>query len=263
VEIERIRTPADVDAAARALYGAALGAMRGVLHVVAVAREDTSEGPSQGEGLRVIRVGPHAPASATDFFALNLARARVEGIVVSGSVLRDEPELRYALSGPAADALAAWRRGLGLRRPPWLLVLTRGADPGALADHPAWESWARPLVLTGEDAAPGLRRALPSRVEVVGHPAPSPRAALAHLRDARGCRGISVEAGPRVAVPLYDPPRAIDELMLSVFEGPLPAAARGGAFLPEPAIAARLRRASAPTSVEEPSGRWTFSRWLA
>jgi hypothetical protein len=254
VDIARIRDAADVTGAARALYGADLRGVSGVLHVTAVARE--------GDDLRVIRVGPHAPKSATDFFALNLARARVEGIVVSGSVLRAEPGLRYDLSGPAAGALAAWREGVaGLAEPPWLLVLTRGGDVGALVDHPAWRSWARPVVLTGEDAAPRLRDALPPRVEVVGHPAPSPRAAIAHLRDDRGCRGVSIEAGPRVSVPLYDTPSAIDELALSVFEGALAPEARGGPFLSEASLARRLRRTGGPTAVEEPSGRWTFSRW--
>jgi len=253
VDVHRIREAGQVAEAARALYGAELGAARGVLHVTAVARE--------GEALRVIRVGRHAPKSAADRFALDLSRARAEGILVTGSVLRAEPDLRYALSGPTAGALAAWRREVaGHAEPPWVLVLTRG-EPAGLVDHPAWDGWARPLVLTGEDAAPRLREALPARVEIVAHPAPSPRAALAHLRDDRGCRAVSIEAGPRVSVPLYDAPLAVDELTLSVFEGRLAAQARGAPFLTEAAIARRLRRAAEPTVVTEPSGRWSFSRW--
>jgi riboflavin biosynthesis pyrimidine reductase len=117
------------------------------------------------------------------------------------------------------------------------------------------------VVLTGRGAAPALRRALPERVEVVADPSPSPRAALAHLREARGCAGISVEAGPRVATRLYDAPLAVDELLLSVFTGPLPAPARGGAFLDEAALEARLERAAPPVEVREESGAWRFSRW--
>jgi riboflavin biosynthesis pyrimidine reductase len=240
---------------ARDLYGDALGAMRGVLHVMAVQARP-------GGGHRVIRVGARSPKSDTDLFVLNLARARVEGIVISGSILRAEPDLRYNLQ----TEMTAWRRDvLGLEAPPWLLVLTRGANlPAAhpVFENRAFESEARPIVLTSVDAAPALRRALPSRVEVVGIDAPSPRAAIAHLRGDRGCRGVSIEAGPRVAMPLYAPPSIIDELMLSVYGGPLDPDVEGPPFLSAPELEARLVRVGGPTEVDEPSGRWTFSRWL-
>ncbi|HJL20172.1 MAG TPA: hypothetical protein RMH99_31185 [Sandaracinaceae bacterium LLY-WYZ-13_1] len=251
-EVEPIATADDVDAAARRLFGAALGAACGVLHVTSVAREDP---------LQVIRVGPDAPKSATDFFVLQLARARVEAILVTGSVLRAEPTLRYELAAPFTEALRAWRRRAGLAAPPLVAVLTR--DAALPADHPTWTSWARPVVLTDAPTAAALRARLPARVQIVAHPAPSPRAALAHLRGARGCRGISVEAGPRVAAPLYAPPVAVDELLLGVFEGPLPETARAGALVDEPTLEGAMRRVGGPTAVREPSGVWRFSRWLS
>ena len=237
---------------ARNLYGVELGALEGALHVMAVQARPGGEH-------RVIRIGPSSPKSETDFFVLGLARARVEGILISGSILRAEPELRYDMQ----PDLTAWRREVaGLEAPPWLLVLTRGADLPAA--HPAFESEARPIVLTSTNAAPALRRALPSRVEVVGLDSPSPRAAVAHLREERGCRGVSIEAGPSVALPLYGAHGAqlIDELMLSVYWGELAPEAEGHPFFSDDELAAHLVRAGAPTLVDEPSGRWTFSRWL-
>ncbi len=234
----------DVSRFAESLYGEQLGAMDGVLHVVAIAEPERI----------VMRIGDHSPKSATDFFALSLARARVEAIVVTGAVLRAEPELRYELATP----LAAWRREVaGLASPPFLLVLTGGEIP---LDHPALASWARPIVFTTHAAAERMRAQ--ARVEIVGHDAPSARAAIEHLRRVRGCRSVSIEAGPRTAVPLYDPPLAIDVLALSVFVGPLDPVARGGAFPSEAGLAsAGLRRVSAARR-DEASGGWRFERWV-
>lgn len=232
----------EVDARASALYGAPLGPAEGVIHVVAVARV--------AGALRVMRIGEHAPKSVTDFFALSLARARVDAIVVSGSVLRAEPTLVYERLD---DGLLAMREG---RAPPWLCVLTRSGDLPAA--HPVWGSCARPLVYTGEDVA---LPSLPARVEVVRAAEPSPRAAIDHLLHEPGCAAVSVEAGPRVAVPLYDDPSVIDELMLSVYEGELDPRALGGPFLDEAHIEALFACAGGPTRVDEPSGPWTFARY--
>lgn len=225
----------------RALYGEELGTIEGVLHVVAVHAEGASR--------RVIRIGDHAPKSATDFFALELARARADAIVITGAILREEPELRYELS----SGLAAFRRDvLGLRDPPRLLVLTRGDIP---LDHPALHGAARPILFTSAEAAPALRAR--TGLEIAAVPAPSARLALAFLRSERGCRSVSVEAGPTTAVPLYDEPCAIDELALSVFGGALDPRARGGRFLDEPALARRFERVSCALE-----GQWGFERWI-
>ncbi|HBQ17839.1 MAG TPA: hypothetical protein DEF51_44195, partial [Myxococcales bacterium] len=95
--------------------------------------------------------------------------------------------------------------------------------------------------------------------EVVGVDDPSPREAVAWLRARAG--SVSIEAGPSIAVPLYDPPLVIDELLLSVFEGEIDPRARGRAFLDASALSDRLRLVS-EARVDEPSGPWRFTRWL-
>ena len=246
---EGCRSAADVDALAEALFHAPdLGAREGVVHVLALADEGEAR-------LRNVRIGPASPKSAHDFFALNLARARADAIVVSGAVLRAEPALRYALAGPAGEALGRWRRERAERRePPRLVVLTsgRGLDPG----HPALHGWARAVVFTGEGAAlPPLEG-----VEVVRHAAPSPAAAVAWAKG-EGARVVSLEAGPSVTGPLHEA-GVVDEVMLSVFHGALVDEARG-----EPAFAwadfERLGTSSEPARVEEPSGPWSFRLYPA
>lgn len=233
--------PSDVEERIEGLYGHVPGPAEGVLQVGAVARE--------GDALIVIRIGEHAPESATDWFVLSCARARVDAILVSGSVLRFEPDLFYAAAEPAMAAL--WPR----EAPPWLCVMTRSGD--LPADHGVWGSAVRPMVYTGPDADVSH---LAESITVVREDAPSPRAAIRHLLDERGCRSVGVEAGPRVSMPLYDDPLAIDELMLSVFEGELDPKARGAVFHDEATLLSRLERVGGPTAVDEPSGRWVFSR---
>lgn len=236
---DTLETAEHVDALAAQLYSAPLPPMQGVLHVTAVARE--------ADGLRVMKIGEHSPKSALDFFSLNLARARVDAIVVTGSVLRAEPTLRYELGGATA-ALSAWRDAR-FERPPYVLVLSRGALEGA---HPVWQSWARPIAFVPPEAHADVRAALPDHVHVVT--GAGPREAIAWLREERGCRGISIEAGPSVAVPLYD--GVIDELQLSVFEGALDPRARAGAMLSEAELAERMERVG-----QGAAGDWQFSRW--
>ncbi len=237
-----LRSADDVDALAAALYGAPPPALDGVLHVTAVAEVRGAR--------RVIKIGQHSPKSALDLFCLHLARARVDAILVSGQVLRDEPTLRYELPPP----LRAWR---ARRRPepPTLVVLSRGALP---AQHPVWSSEARLVVVVPPDAAPAARASLPDRVEVVGVDDTRPRAVLAWLRRERGARAISVEAGPSVAVPLYETPAAIDELTLSVYRGALDPRAEGAPFPDEATLAASLTRVGGRVD-----GDWSFSRWVS
>lgn len=237
-----LRTADDVDALAAALHSEPLPPMEGVLHVTAVARE--------GDGLTVMKIGEHSPKSPLDFFSLNLARARVDAILVTGSVLRAEPELRYELGG-ASRALHAWRDAR-YERPPYVLVLSRGGLDGA---HPVWQSWARPIAFVPAEAEEDVRAALPARVEVVAGSGGA-RGAIEWLRADKGCRGVSVEAGPSVAVPLYE--GVIDELQLSVFEGALDPRGRAGAMLSEAELAERLERVGGSAH-----GEWRFSRWRA
>jgi riboflavin biosynthesis pyrimidine reductase len=227
----------EVDHRAERLYDAAPRAMRGVLHVVAV-----------GGDRRVMRIGPTTPKSPTDLFVLWLSRARVDAILVSGAVLRAEPELSYEM--PAL--FRAHRRALGLSGTPRLAVLSGGDVP---LGHPALAG--RPIVLT---STPAAGRAWPPELDVVGLPAPSARAAIAHLAGL-GYRSVSIEAGPRTAVPLYEPPLAIDELLLSVFEGPIDESLDAGAFLAEAELEARGLERLSQRRLAEPSGPWRFERW--
>ena len=93
----------DVPARLEALWGTrTLPVDAGVLHVVATWFD--------GESHRVIRITPRSPKSETDFFVLNLARARADAIITTGRILRDEPELEYALPSAWAGSLIAWRQ---------------------------------------------------------------------------------------------------------------------------------------------------------
>jgi riboflavin biosynthesis pyrimidine reductase len=238
----------------RTIYGADLAADAGVLHVVAV-------WSPPGASPRVIRIGAHSPRSPTDAFVLRLARARVDAIVTTGRNLRDEPGLTHRLGGPHAEALAAWRsKVVGRNELPRSLVLTRGRDVDL--DHPLFRTAHHPILFTGESAPASLDAAAALRdIDLVRHPAPDARAAIAYLRAAHAARSISIEAGPSTALPLYDPPVAVDELMLSTFDEPdLPEEARGAAFPGIPWLRRLLPRTSSPWACEEASGHWTFRR---
>ncbi|MCC6873385.1 MAG: hypothetical protein IT378_03675 [Sandaracinaceae bacterium] len=244
-------TPDDaIDAASTSalieeLYGEPLGRMEGVLHVVACLLD--------GGTLSVLRIGEHAPKSAHDFFALELARARCDAILTTGAILRAEPELRCGLR---SAGLRAWRRDvLGVASEARVLVLTTGRN--FPLDHPMLAAAGEGVIVLAPAGA-GLR--LPSHVELVTEEAPTPRSAIA-LLIARGARGVSIEAGPSVARGLYDPP-AVDEVMLSIFEGEVVPEARGPRLL-RAEFFDRNFVCVARAVRDEPSGRWTFSRWLS
>ena len=238
-----------------AIYGDDLVAADGVLHVAAVWGE-------AADRFRVLRIGPDSPRSATDEFALGLARVRADAILTTGRILRDEPDTTHALPGREAGRLAAWRRECRLRRePPLSVVLSSGRELDL--GHPLFAQARRALVLTTQQGA--ARLAEPARrrgVEVLARARPGPRDSLALLRE-RGFRSISVEAGPSSARALYEDPIAVDELLLSVYRGAAPPDSVRGAAFPDPD---RLRRhfyVPAPAwEVREASGRWAFSRHL-
>ncbi|MEM9191250.1 MAG: dihydrofolate reductase family protein [Myxococcota bacterium] len=246
----RVQTPADLEELVHNLYGEILGPIAGTAHVVAATA-------SSGAELSVMKIDASTPKSDHDFFALQLSRVRADAIVVTGGILRAEPNLRYDLEGSPdfVRALTAYRdTRCGHQTPPVLVILTRGRVPDA---HPVWESWARPLVFTSDHGATNLAGKLPSRVSVVGVEEPSVRSALAHLARI-GCRSISVEAGPSTAASLYDP-LALDEVLLSTFAGPLSPSQRAGT-IPNPERHTALRRVSSQER-EEPSGTWSFRRY--
>ena len=232
-----------------ALWADPLTRPAGVLHVVAVGR-------AAGGGLGVIRIGPGAPASRTDRFALSVARARADVIVSTGRILREEASLVH---DPGSEA-RAWRRGvLGKPDEPVLAILTRGA--GLPLEHPALRR-ARVLVGVPRAAAAGLSAALGRRdARVVGLEDASLRGWVAELRR-RGFRTVCVEAGPSTATSLYEDPLAVDELMLSIFEEhALPDRLNAGPFLAPGALGERFGAPRSEILRSETSGRWRFCRY--
>ena len=236
--------------AAEALFGPGVTDHVGVTHVSATVR--TPDGR-----LHVIAIGESAPRSASDFFALNLARARADAILTSAENIRREPTLSHQLAGPAARALAALRTSLGKIQPPACAILSLSGDlPLA---HPVWNDGTRKLVLTSAATWARLADHLGERAEVIGLPDLTPRSAVAWLRTRAGT--IEVEAGPSTAGQLYDEPSLVTELLLSRFEGELAESALGR---PLPSESTLLHGLSCVHEVrrEEASGPWVFQRWL-
>jgi len=241
----------EVERLIEALYGTRSLLARGTVHVTAAKR--AADG-----ALRVLRIGEGAPKSATDFFILNLCRARCDAILTTAANLRSEANLQHDLQGPFAEALAHYRRDvLKKSEPPVCAILTRsGAVP---ADHPVWSDGTRKLVLsTGEpDAA----------LTVAGHPVRivqfeelDARGACAFLRS-QGHALVSVEAGPTTASTLYGIDSPVDELLLSLYEGERSDVELGG-LLPGHHELTRERVCVADSVRDEESGRWRFQRWL-
>lgn len=232
-----------------------LGLDRGVLHVVSAGRDERGD-------LHAIAIGPGAPPSPTDLFALGVARARADAIVTTAAILRAEPGVHHGPLGSAADtAIADWRRdSLGKHDPPLSVVLTRSGD--VPDDHPMLAGATPLLFVTGAAGARRLRLLPACRdAEIVALPSPGLRAALAFVARERRCATICVEAGPSTAGDLYRDPAAVDELMLSVWEeGPLPPGLRAGRLPDEERIARILPLASVRALRDEPSGRWSFLR---
>ena len=269
-----MRTAADCEHRARLLYGPVPEATRpgdlptapllplsgGVLHVTAVGRDERGD-------LHTIALGPGAPISPTDFFVLNLARARADAIVTTGKILRDEPGLSLALQGPDGEpaALAAWRRDHARRSsPPLPVILTRGRDVDFA--HPIFYGEVLPILFTDEDGARRLRGpALAVGASIVVRPRPGLRDTVETLRRRPAFGPTSIEAGPAATREIYARPGDVDELLLSIYEErPLPPDLRAGPFpLDEAEIRVRFSATRAPRATTEPSGRWSFHRLLA
>ncbi|MGH1341472.1 MAG: hypothetical protein ACRBN8_07975 [Nannocystales bacterium] len=245
--------PFDVESMLHGLWGQeALARDAGVLHVV-------STWP-RGDARHVIRITEQSPKSDTDFFLLNLARARADVIVTTGRILREEPHLDYSLPAAWAPGMLAWRKA-AMRRadPPKVAVLTSGRDLDL--DHPAFHGWARPVVLTSQDAARALRPRVPGHIDVIGLKLPSPREAIAWAR-ALGATTISIEAGPSTARALYADPVLVDELWLSEFlESDLPHALRGPVVFEGMPGGGALAPIGARALRHEVSGQWRYSRF--
>jgi len=268
VDFENTPTPAALVAErVRRLYGDEVGTdalsdPAGVIHVAAVGREPDGE-------LVVLEINQATPRSASDRFALDLARARADVIVTTGAILRAEPGLRYELASDRAEALHTWRMDqLGRPTPPLVVVLTGREDIDL--DHPTLHGWAQPWIFTNVDCARALHGRLPRHVGLAGVPSPDLQTLVEWARRRFDARTITIEAGPTTTRPLYesqaghdgDGPGLVDELMLSVFEGAIPSAARGGPFASQHALERCFGRRQQGEVVEEESGPWRFVRLL-
>ena len=241
----------EVERLVATLYGRGTLLQAGVVHVTSAVRGADGR-------MHVIKIGEQAPRSATDFFVLNLCRARADVILTTAAVLRAEPALSHALQGAHARGLAGYRREV-LRKAsaPACAILTRSGD--LPLDHPVWSDGTAKLVLTADSECARLRAALGTRAQVVGFDALDARLACGHLR-AEGYGLVSVEAGPSATAVLYAAPSLVDELLLSTYEGPLAEASVGPALPDDGALlGGRVRTAS--TRCDEESSAWTFARW--
>ncbi len=257
--MERLEDPSPAAAVAervRRLYGDdSLSDPAGVIHVAAVGREPDGE-------LVVLKINQSTPRSPHDRFALDLARARADVIVTTGAILRAEPGLRYELASDRADALHTWRMDqLGRPTPPLVVVLTGREDIDL--DHPTLHGWAQPWIFTDVDCAKALHGRLPKHVGLAGVPSPDLETLVDWARRRFDARSITIEAGPTTTRPLYaDGPQLVDELMLSVFEGTIPSAARGAPLASESALERHFTDRHAGELIHEDSGPWRFVRLL-
>jgi hypothetical protein len=244
---------ASVDRAARALFGAALDTRPAVSHSFAAWRS------APDEPLTTIQIGPHSPKSELDFLALHIARARAGGIVITGKILRDEPELSYDLTADPrwGDALLQWRkRRWGLLDPPWLLILTGSGDIDF--EHPVFHGWTRPMIFTSDRTAARELAAAPC--PVISDEAPDIRRAIQHLQVARECECVSIEAGPSTSRALYERPIAVKELLLSVYLGSeLDERARGAPLVSLSEVRRLFRRETSATHRDQ-GQHWSFHR---
>ncbi|MDB4986595.1 MAG: hypothetical protein JWN04_1773 [Myxococcaceae bacterium] len=207
----------------------------------------------------MIAIGEQAPRSATDFFVLNLCRARADAILTSAGNLRSEPGLVHSLAGPLAGELGSYRdHVLKKVAPPVVAILTRSGE--LPLEHPVWSDGTTKLVLTSPEARAGLVKALGSRAaEVVAFDELDARVAAAWL-GARGLSLVSIEAGPRTTGSLYRAPAVVQELLLSLYEAP--AEVKLGGALPDDAALFATRTLASDTVRLEESGAWRFQRWL-
>jgi riboflavin biosynthesis pyrimidine reductase len=158
-DLQGVHDAADVARLATRLYGDAPLDAEGVLHVTAI----------DGNSGRTLRIDDHAPKSHADAFALNLARARADAIVITGKILRDEPKLSYApgAPGPTTPAFTAFRAALGRTSRPLLVVMTRGAN--LPLEHPVFHGGdVRALIYGPESGVAALRAQ--TNADVVGTP---------------------------------------------------------------------------------------------
>ena len=136
---ELVMTAADCAHRVGDIFGTDLTSVCGVIHVTAVWRESL-------KSFITIKINNTSLHSETDFFLLNLTRARADAIITSGKILREEPEVTHDLQGPVGvpEALGSWRvERLGKTSPPLSVVLTSGRELDFA--HPLFQAPTSPL----------------------------------------------------------------------------------------------------------------------
>ena len=157
-----------------------------------------------------------ADGSEADRFVMGLLRAFANVVLVGSGTLRASPRGTWRperVYPQAAAQFAALRRARGLAGRPAVAIVTTGASLDS--SHPILEEGA--IVLTLEQAAAGLRKAVPSASEIVAvndGARVDLRRALALLHE-RGHELILSEAGPTTFGELVDG-GLVDELFLTV-----------------------------------------------
>ncbi len=147
------------------------------------------------------------------------------------------------------------------RQPPVTLVLASSRDLDL--DHPIFRCWTRPVVYTTRQTQWELESRAPDYgVELVGVDAPTAGSAIEFLRRSFGAATIALEASLRVCQELYDPPPAVDEVLLSVCRAPrIPADSLGRPFLSAEQLSRRFPRHSEPYRVAAEGGEWSIQRF--
>ncbi|MGD8825394.1 MAG: hypothetical protein PVI24_10460 [Myxococcales bacterium] len=242
-----------VDQAARSLFGSSLDRRPAVSHSMAVWNA------GENAPLTAIRINEHSPKSDLDFLSLHIARARADGLIITGKILRDEPKLRYDLraDGRWGNALVSWReRRWGLFEPPWLLILTKSGEFDF--SHPVFHGWGRPLIFTTDRTA--TRKLAAAPCPVVSDEAPDLQRAIQHLQVMRECECVSIEAGPSTVRSLYERPMLVKELLLSVYLGAsLDERARGEPLIELSKLRAMFRSETSATHRDREQ-YWSFHR---
>lgn len=249
-----MRSARDVRERLAALYPGADLIARGVVHItVTVQPAADRDGPRH-----VLAVGPHAPPSEHDFFALSATRARVDAILTSAGNVRSEPGLRHDPPPAWADALGDYRATLGKTALPTLAILS---GTGELPlDHGMWSDGTPKLILTAAASLATVSARLGERAEVVALAELSAAAAIA-LLEARGHALVSLEAGPSTLAPLYAPgsPKGVDELLLHTYEAALSDPLALGPRLPPDRLLLAGLRCVCQRTIAEPSGPFRFA----
>lgn len=245
------QTSPDIRERIRHIWSDPLENPAGLLHVCAVA--------SRADGsLGVLRITPDTPASSTDQFSLEVARARSDIILTSGSILRSEPDLRHTVG----DAASRWRRDvLRKKDPPEIIFLSRGkAIP---LTHPALRQPGA-TVATGSATPDNCLRQLQERgIRHRKIPGDSPQQLVRELL-AGTAKTITLETGPSTAAQFYTGAPRVGELMLSwCHDFELRKSLDAGDFV----SMEHLNRAFGPPrheiNIAESAHVWRFSRWVA